>query len=68
MWIVTRRQLIQHFSSPSTWRGIVLLCSALGYTFRPDLGEAIIAAGVGLAGLIGALTTDPAPPSTSETE
>lgn len=55
---MTKRQLIDHLRQPSTWRGIVLLCSALGYGLRPDVGEAVIAAGLAISGLIGVLTDD----------
>jgi hypothetical protein len=42
----------------STWRGLTLLLTALGVPLAPGLSDAIIAAGLGLAGLIGALTPD----------
>jgi len=70
VWIgagtVSKRQLIQHFQAPSTWRGIFLLCSALGVYVRPDIAEAIIAVGMASSGLVGVLTTDPVPPAVPE--
>ena len=61
---MTKRQLIAHLQAPSTWRGLVLLCSALGYTIRPDVGEAIIALGLAVSGLIGVLSgPDPVQPA-----
>lgn len=60
---MTRRQLIAHLTQPSTWRGIVLLASAAGMTFRPDISEAIVSVGLALAGLIGVVTSDPVPPA-----
>jgi hypothetical protein len=52
---VTKRQLLEQLKQPSTWRGLVLLSSAFGFAVRPDVGEAIIAAGLALSGLIGVL-------------
>ena len=60
---MTKRQLIAHLTQPSTWRGIVLLASAAGMTFRPDISEAIVSVGLALAGLIGVVTSDPVPPA-----
>lgn len=42
----------------STWLGIVSMVTALGLLLTPEQSEAIVAAGMSLAGLIGALTTD----------
>lgn len=58
---MTKRQLIQHFSSPSTWRGIVLILSACGVYLKPEIAEALIAVGLAVSGAIGVLTSDPAP-------
>jgi hypothetical protein len=52
---MTKRAVINQLRQPSTWRGIVLLCSAAGYGLRPELGEAVIAAGLAVSGLIGVL-------------
>jgi hypothetical protein len=60
---MTKRQLIQHFQAPSTWRGVFLLLSAIGVYVRPDIAEAIIAVGMAASGLIGVLTSDPVPPA-----
>jgi hypothetical protein len=43
---------------PSTWRGAILFLTAIGVPIAPQLQEAIITAGLGLAGLIGVLTPD----------
>ena len=59
---MTKRQLIEQLKQPSTWRGLVLLSSAFGFAVRPDVGEAIIAAGLALSGLIGVLAGPDAPP------
>lgn len=51
--VVTKHQIIEQLRQPSTWRGIVLLISACGFAVRPDVGEAIIAVGLAVSGLIG---------------
>lgn len=40
----------------TTWVGLTALASALGVAVTPEAAEAIIAAGTGIAGLIGILT------------
>jgi sulfur transfer protein SufE len=41
------------FSEASTWRGLVLIITALGVQLDPEQIDAIIAAGLALSGLIG---------------
>lgn len=48
--------LIERAREPSTWRGLVLLATAAGVQIAPDVQEAIVTAGLAVAGLIGALT------------
>ena len=36
----------------STWRGIIMLVTAVGLKLDPSQGEAIVAAGLALVGLI----------------
>jgi hypothetical protein len=43
---------------PSTWRGAILFLTAIGVPLAPQLQEAIISAGLGIAGLIGVVTAD----------
>lgn len=40
----------------STWVGLTALASALGVAITPEAADAIIAAGTGIAGLIGIFT------------
>ncbi len=40
----------------STWRGLALFATSLGLLSSPEDAEAIVAAGVGLSGLIGLIT------------
>lgn len=50
--------LLDLLQEPSTWRGIVLIATALGAVLSPDQQEAIIAGGLLVAGLIGAAVPD----------
>ncbi len=45
--------IINRLKEASTWRGIALTLTALGLHIAPELQEAIISAGVGVAGIIG---------------
>jgi hypothetical protein len=46
---------------PSTWRGMVLICTAFGVPIAPQMAEAIITIGLALSGGIGVLTSDSKP-------
>ena len=50
--------LIARLKEGSTWRGIVWLLTVAGISLKPDQVEAIIAAGMALAGLLGVFTRD----------
>lgn len=45
-------------SESSTWRGLIMLLTAIGISVKPELMEQIIVAGTGVAGLIGIMTKD----------
>jgi hypothetical protein len=49
-WFLERGQ------EPSTWRGLTLLASALGVAVSPEIADGIIALGLAVSGLIGALS------------
>jgi len=49
-----RAYLLARAQEPSTWRGIVMISTALGAALSPDQQEAIVAGGLLVAGLIGA--------------
>ena len=53
-----KRYLLNRMKEPSTWRGIILIFTSLGYNIDPEMGDAIITTGLALAGLVGALTGD----------
>jgi len=44
--------LLERLSENSTWRGIVLIATAVGGKLEPELQESIIVAGLGIVGLI----------------
>lgn len=47
------KYVIDRLKEPSSWRGLVMLATAFGVTLSPDLVASIVAAGTGLAGIIG---------------
>jgi hypothetical protein len=47
--------LLDRLKEQSTWRGIVLLVTAFGVKLDPERGEAIIALGLAVVGLINVL-------------
>ncbi|WP_198013967.1 hypothetical protein [Desulforegula conservatrix] len=48
-----KQYIIDRLKEPSTWRGLVLIATALGAKISPDQTEAIVLAGIGIVGLIG---------------
>jgi hypothetical protein len=56
-------RLAVSLSQPSAWRGAFYVATAIGLSVRPDLQEAIVAAGLAAAGLIGVLVPDAVPPA-----
>jgi hypothetical protein len=42
----------------STWRGVIYLLTALGVPLAPAMADAIISAGLALAGLVAVATAD----------
>ncbi|MFI3244721.1 MAG: hypothetical protein R3Y56_10770 [Akkermansia sp.] len=50
--------IINRLKERSTWLGIISLATGIGLSVNPAWVEAIIAAGVGLAGLVSIATPD----------
>jgi hypothetical protein len=48
----TINTLLAKLSENSTWRGMILVATAVGVKIEPELQEAILVAGLGLVGLI----------------
>lgn len=53
-----KNYLLERSREPSTWRGLVLLLTAIGVPIAPDLVEPIVAVGLAAAGLLGVVTAD----------
>jgi hypothetical protein len=53
-----RDYFLARAKEPSTWRGAILFLTAIGVPIAPAMTEAIVTAGLGLAGLIGMITSD----------
>lgn len=50
--------LLDRLKEASTWRGIALLLTAFGVQVAPDVQEAVISAGIAVAGAVGVLFPD----------
>jgi hypothetical protein len=60
------RFVLARASEASSWRGAIFLLSSLGVVLRPEVSAAIIAAGMGVSGLIGVLFPDANPAQPAE--
>lgn len=56
-WVLARLR------EPSSWRGIIWLLTVFGLALKPDQAEAIVTAGMALAGLLGVFLSDDRPHS-----
>lgn len=52
------KYIVDRLKEPSTWRGIIMLLTALGLSIEPELATAIVTAGVSAVGLVGVVTRD----------
>lgn len=50
--------LVERMKEASTWRGIILLLTAVGVPIVPAMADSIVSAGLAIAGLIGMMTPD----------
>lgn len=53
--------IIERLSENSTWRGLVLLSTALGVVLSPEQIESIIATGLAIIGTINVFRKSPKP-------
>lgn len=60
--------ILARLREPSTWRGIMLVLTSCGVGIHPDMADQIIAAGVGLAGIVGIVTADKKPDNSETTQ
>lgn len=44
--------VIDRLAENSTWRGIIIIITAVGVKLSPEMSNAILSAGLGLAGLL----------------
>ena len=52
------KYILDRLKEPSSWRGLVMIATAFGVSVNPELIDSIIAAGTGLAGVIGFVFKD----------
>ena len=50
--------LLARAKESSTWRGIILLLTAIGVPIAPAMADSIVSVGLAVAGLIGVATPD----------
>ena len=50
--------ILARAKEPSTWRGFILLLTAIGVPIAPAMADAIVSAGLAIAGLIGVVSPD----------
>lgn len=50
--------IARRLKEPSTWRGLIMVATSAGVFISSAMAEDIIAVGVGLAGIVGALLPD----------
>jgi hypothetical protein len=50
--------ILARAAEPSSWRGLILLLTAIGVPIAPSMAEAIITIGLGVAGAIGVAASD----------
>ena len=50
--------IAERLKEASTWRGIIMLLTAIGVPVAPAMADAIISVGLAVAGLIGVATPD----------
>ena len=52
------KAILEKLGQESTWRGIITTAGAFGLVVAPELAEQIIAAALGLVGIINILKSD----------
>jgi hypothetical protein len=55
-----KTRIARALSQPTTWRGIVLIATAIGANLNPELQEAIVSLGLLIVGVF--LVSDDTPP------
>lgn len=52
------KYIIERLKEPSTWRGMIMVLTAFGVGWSPENQALVVSAGVGVAGLLGAVLPD----------
>ena len=60
--------ILGRLSEPSTWRGIIWIVTALGLALSPEQKEAIVTAGMAIAGVVGVFTKEKPKPTPDQIE
>jgi hypothetical protein len=50
--------VVNRAKEASTWRGVIMLLTAVGLKITPEMADAIISVGISVAGLVGILLPD----------
>ena len=50
--------VVNRAKEASTWRGVIMLLTAVGLKISPEMADAIISVGIAVAGLVGMLLPD----------
>ena len=50
--------ILERIKEASTWRGIILVLTAVGVPVAPAMADSIISVGLAIAGLIGTFSPD----------
>ena len=58
--------VLNQLKQPSTWRGLVWILTVCGVLLTPEQTEAIVLAGMALAGLLGVFLNDAPKPAKTE--
>jgi len=53
-----KQYILDRAKEPSTWRGLILLLTAIGVPVAPALAESIVSVGLAIAGLVGVVSPD----------
>ena len=55
---MNKQYILDRLAEPSTWRGLVMVATSFGVLVKPEQIEAIVFAGLFIAGMLGAVTKD----------
>lgn len=53
-----KQYILDRAKEPSSWRGLMLILTAIGVPLAPAMADAIISVGLAVAGLIGVASAD----------